>query len=332
MSEPRAARRLGLLATTLTELLLMLFFVTLLLGLRVLSDQQEAKAHADEAAESAERELADERREADALRAQLVLVEREREALLSDLEAAAADEEWPEDFRTLVRQSVTARAERAAVEAALRAQGELAAARTHLAARERELRAQEEQSRRLREALGKGLDAPARARLEAAVAREAEARKQLAELRERHEAALLEKERASADLADTRQQAAYLRRELSGLGRGLDHPPCWFDAEGRIQYLLRVEIGEQALRVTPVWPADREDDARRLPGAAKLAASGTLAPPEFTRLAAPVLDWSRKRDPECRHFAEVVDAADSKAAYKAGLAAVESAFYKRLAR
>lgn len=326
MSERRAAKRLGLLATTLTELLLMLFFVTLLLGLRVLSDERNAKAKADVVADK-------ERKETDRLRKQLALVIQERETLQSDLDAAAADENWPDNFTRLVRQSVTVRAEQALVEGALTAEAEIATLRADLAAREEKLRVQEELSQQLREALGSGLDTPARARLEASVAREARAREELEELRARHTAALGEKDRASAELQNVRRQAEHLQRkigEIGGLGRGLVHPPCWFDAVGRIQYLVRVEIGEDAVRVTDRWPPDRDEDARQLPGATALANSGALKPEEFIRVAAPILQWAQRQKPECRHFALVVDAAESKAAFKSGLLAIESAFYKRL--
>ncbi|MCM2258784.1 MAG: hypothetical protein NDJ94_24380 [Vicinamibacteria bacterium] len=323
MSERRAAKRLGLLATTLTELLLMLFFVTLLLGLRVLSDERDAKARADEVADS-------ERKETDKLRKELALVIQERDTLQSDLDAATADEDWPEDFTRLVRQSVTARAEQALVEGALTAEAEIATLRSDLAAREKKLLEQEQVSRQLREALGNGLDAPARARLEASVAREARVRTELEELRARHTAALAEQDRTTDELRNVRSQAERLRREVIGLGRGLVHPPCWFDASGRIQFLVRVEIGEDALRVTDRWPDERDEDARQLPGATALAASGPLKPAEFVRVAAPILQWAQRQNPECRHFALVADAAVSKTAFKSGLLAIESAFYKRL--
>lgn len=93
-----------------------------------------------------------------------------------------------------------------------------------------------------------------------------------------------------------------------------------------------MEVGEDALRVRPAWPARRDAEARELPGVARLLAGGGLGPPAFSAEAAPLLAWYRQQQPECRHYARVRDRAVSKQAFKQGLLAVESAFYKYLVR
>ena len=56
-----------------------------------------------------------------------------------------------------------------------------------------------------------------------------------------------------------------MQKRLDRTGAGLDHPPCWADRNGKIQYFLRVRIRKNGLEVERAWPAQRDEDARSLP-------------------------------------------------------------------
>ena len=114
-------------------------------------------------------------------------------------------------------------------------------------------------------------------------------------------------------------------------GSGLDHLPCWINSEtGDIEYLYRVTILENRLKVDPAWPDSRATWVREADSFAKLA-NRTVSAQEFSRLADPILDWSRHQNPECRHFVRVRDdKATSKTAFKKQLRLIETFFYKYL--
>jgi hypothetical protein len=123
---------------------------------------------------------------------------------------------------------------------------------------------------------------------------------------------------------DLTGQVGYLR------GRGLDHPPCWADPGGGIEYAFEVVIHTDMVDVSNIWPARRDAAARGIPEMLQLEGSA-LSYPEFSRRALPILQHSRQQDPECRHFVRILDRVDGgKDPFKDGLLTVERFFYKLL--
>lgn len=109
---------------------------------------------------------------------------------------------------------------------------------------------------------------------------------------------------------------------------GLDHPPCWADSStGATQYLYRVTVDEGSVTVEPNWPPSRNSEAEA--SAMILQGLGQeMGMAEFSAKMAPILDWSKREDPECRHFVRIRDRAVSKQAYKNGRLMIEDYFYK----
>jgi hypothetical protein len=132
------------------------------------------------------------------------------------------------------------------------------------------------------------------------------------------------------DNADLRGQVAFLNGRLNARG-GLDFPPCWADAQGKVEFLFAIELRPDQVVVTPAWPARRDADARALPGlAAVLGTPMTLA--GFPSRMKPLQDWSRRHDPECRHYVQLRSTiADAVRSDRARLM-VEDVFYKVEAR
>ncbi len=130
--------------------------------------------------------------------------------------------------------------------------------------------------------------------------------------------------------ADLRGQVMFLRNRLEARG-GRDYPPCWADESGKVEFLVAIDLRPDAITVTPAWPAKREADAQALPGL-----QGLLAGPHtfsgFQSQVSGVFDWSRKQDPQCRHYvllrSSIPDAVQSDRARLM----VEGYFYKVEAR
>jgi hypothetical protein len=106
-------------------------------------------------------------------------------------------------------------------------------------------------------------------------------------------------------------------------------PACWYDINGKVQYIYTVTIHEDGLSVTANWPQDRADDLQAIPGAST-APGSHLSLQEFGRRMAPVLAWSKRQNPECRHYVYMVDEAASKNAFKRNMLFTEGYFYKYL--
>ena len=152
-------------------------------------------------------------------------------------------------------------------------------------------------------------------------------RSAIQQLSRRLEQAEAHLERSEGERVNLRGQVANLQRRV---GNGLDHPPCWADAAGNIEYAFQVTIRTNTVTVQPIWPVHREDDARRIPGMVQLIGED-WSYQEFSHRGFPIFAWSRRQEPECRHFVKLDDQVDGgKEAFKTGLLTVENFFYKLL--
>ncbi len=131
-------------------------------------------------------------------------------------------------------------------------------------------------------------------------------------------------------LGDYRAQSINLTRRLREAGQG--YPPCWADEEGNPQYIYTVQLLGDSLVVRPNWPNSREGDLEEVDGASTLAGR-KVSRGRFAELAGPVLEWSKRQDPECRHFVVIEDSErTTKEEFKDELLLVERFFYKYIER
>lgn len=158
-----------------------------------------------------------------------------------------------------------------------------------------------------------------------------------AALGDRLEQALEERDRE-------RGRAESLEARVRSLGGGLVHPSCWRQAGDGTAYLLDVVLTPGGLVVdfaagpqgVVFDPSGRElgnvEEARASLPVGSIALQERLAPEEFVRQTAPVHEWSRDGEPECRFIVRVFDrtAPDQKDLFKVQLQAVEQPFYKLL--
>lgn len=135
---------------------------------------------------------------------------------------------------------------------------------------------------------------------------------------------------AESDLKDYRAQSINLTRRLKEAGQG--YPPCWADEDGNPEYIYTVQLLGDSLSVQPNWPPSREDDVQNVNGALELAGS-RVSRSKFAELASPVLAWSERQDPECRHFVVIEDSEETtKEEFKDELLLTERFFYKYIPR
>lgn len=127
---------------------------------------------------------------------------------------------------------------------------------------------------------------------------------------------VIEGARQAAAAATDRSSPDALRRENANLRatvafydkrdklRGLDHPPCWMDADSRIEYIFNVQTTAGGLVVSRGWLPHREAQARASAGLNEIMAGGEspVSATQFARGAKPFLDYGKAQSPECRHF------------------------------
>lgn len=129
---------------------------------------------------------------------------------------------------------------------------------------------------------------------------------------------------------DLRGQVAFLKNRLDARG-GRDFPPCWADETGKVEFLFAIEIRPDTIVVTPAWPARREAAAKALPGISEMLA-GPYSHQDFVRNVQGIFNWSKKQDPECRHYVQLKSSINDAVQSDRARLMVENYFYKTEAR
>jgi hypothetical protein len=130
--------------------------------------------------------------------------------------------------------------------------------------------------------------------------------------------------------SDLRGQVAFLKNRLDARG-GRDYPPCWADESGKVEFLATVELRSDGVVVTRAWPERRSADAAKLPGLSELL-DKPMAHQAFPPSVQPVFDWSRRQDPECRHYVQLRSTISDAVQSDRARLMVENFFYKVEAR
>ena len=110
-------------------------------------------------------------------------------------------------------------------------------------------------------------------------------------------------------------------------GTGSDHPSCWYDGDGDVEYVWDVALHERGFLLRP-GPAPANAHLRAgLP----LDATTTgryITAAQFVEQTRPLYDWSVRRD--CRFFVRAYDdtPATAKALYQNRMRTLEGHFYK----
>ena len=124
---------------------------------------------------------------------------------------------------------------------------------------------------------------------------------------------------------DLKGQIQFLKNRLEANG-GMDFPPCWADENGKVQYLLNVELHESDLNVSRAWPDSREADAQSLPNINVIMAAPTSDYASFLRAVKPISDLSRKLN--CRHYVRIKNMISDAVTSDRRRLSIEAYFYK----
>lgn len=125
--------------------------------------------------------------------------------------------------------------------------------------------------------------------------------------------------------SDLKGQIQFLKNRLEANG-GKDLPPCWADENGKVQFLLTVELRESELNVIRAWPDSREADAKALPNIDVVMAAATKEYPAFLTAVKPISDLSRKMN--CRHYVRINNLISDAVTADRRRLSVEDYFYK----
>jgi len=99
-------------------------------------------------------------------------------------------------------------------------------------------------------------------------------------------------------------QIAFLRDRLDANVA----PPCWFDAAGRVQSLLAIELHPgrpEKISIKPLVPRMRVDSASDIPGLKELQEARQMPYPAFKESARAIAQHSSKQ--WCRHSVQIAD-------------------------
>ena len=120
-------------------------------------------------------------------------------------------------------------------------------------------------------------------------------------------------------------QVSYLTRRLN-MGGGSELPPCWANRKsGRAEYLFTVILGEYAIRVAPRWPKYRSNELKKY-GSLEKMFKRDLSVKEFLKLSKAIYKDADKK--ECKHYLYMFDDALSKDGYKTKRLELENYYYK----
>ncbi len=135
----------------------------------------------------------------------------------------------------------------------------------------------------------------------------------------------LTKEQLAYEQEILKGQIVYLSRKLN-MGGGNELPPCWANRKsGKVEYIFSVTIGEESIKVSPKWPKYREKELQKYKGLDRLFGRD-ISVSEFLKITRPI--YSDADAKECKHYLYLYDDAITKDGYKTKRLRLENYFYK----
>jgi hypothetical protein len=107
-------------------------------------------------------------------------------------------------------------------------------------------------------------------------------------------------------------------------------PSCWLDKNGKIDFLLSVNLTDNGVISTPAWSTEHENDALSLPNIQQLLNKGEpLSIEAFKTSAQEIFRYSENNKPEeCRFYVKLSSTISDAVKSDRARLAVESVFYK----
>lgn len=120
------------------------------------------------------------------------------------------------------------------------------------------------------------------------------------------------------------------KKELIKCRSGFGFPSCWLDKNGKIDFLLSVNLTDNGVISTPAWSTEHENDALSLPNIQQLLNKGEpLSIEAFKTSAQEIFRYSKNNKPEeCRFYVKLSSTISDAVNSDRARLAVESVFYK----
>lgn len=132
-------------------------------------------------------------------------------------------------------------------------------------------------------------------------------------------------------LAEQQKEISKLRESNNyyRVRAGLDKPPCWLK-DNQPEYMFSVTLQrDNTVQVLPIWPEDRDAEARAVPGVIDMVEKKNMSVGEFRRLAAPILRDSDNQKPDaCRYYVQLRNLVPDRKTADISRLIVEQYFYK----
>ncbi len=172
------------------------------------------------------------------------------------------------------------------------------------------------------------------AQVDSVVAQAARAGSMARELKEAREALrfraaqLRDTERllASSSVDSLARESERWRFRFDSLRRGIDPPPCWLDSSDRLEYVFRVELTDNGMRLEAIVPARRSQE-EAVQFVERVEEGREYAPADFLRLTRPFLDIGRRDG--CRFWVRPVRRTEDAAIFEERQQQLGARFYFR---
>ena len=116
------------------------------------------------------------------------------------------------------------------------------------------------------------------------------------------------------------------RLRFDSLRRGIDPPPCWLDARDRPEYVFRVELTDNGMRLYAIVPAHRSQE-EAVQFIEQVEEGREYAPADFLRLTRPFLDLGLRDG--CRFWVRPVRKTEDAAIFEERQQQLGARFYFR---
>jgi len=136
-----------------------------------------------------------------------------------------------------------------------------------------------------------------------------------------------ENKRMKSEMEDLRAQKEELLQKLGKYGKGTEMPSCWYDSNGKPEYIFDVALSTDYFVIRNRNLPHRESDKLELP-INKIPYDKEIRPSEFLSQTLPLYQWSV--DKKCRFFVRAFDLTRTyeKDIYKRHIRELEMRFYK----
>ena len=131
---------------------------------------------------------------------------------------------------------------------------------------------------------------------------------------------------ASSSVDSLAKESERWRFRFDSLRRGIDPPPCWLDSSDRLEYVFRVELTDNGMRLEAIVPARRSQE-EAVQFVEQVEEGREYAPAEFLRLTRPFLDIGRRDG--CRFWVRPVRKTDDAAIFELRQQQLGARFYFR---